>query len=104
MIQAVDRREVLEVLVKARARIDKPQKWCAYWFCSEDYKRLGADGAVWECADPAGPLAKAACHALASHSGMNELWGDWERVTYVVTHKAVMAMFDGAIQELEVKP
>lgn len=38
---------VIDVLRKARARIDKPSKWISYWSKSNDGKRLGADGAIW---------------------------------------------------------
>ncbi len=99
---------VLEVLIKARARIDKPCKWCAYWSSSDDGRRLGANGVVWWAVGDWNPhkflkpssLAAQALHALAEASGINPQWRDSERVTYLDTHKEVMAMFDKAISKL----
>lgn len=86
-----------DVLRKARAKIDKPQKWCAYWSESDDGKRFGVDGAVWKVAQFGTELSKQAMHILAENSGINSQWDDNSRVTYLGTHKEVMAMFDKAI-------
>lgn len=91
---------LLEVLIKARKRIDKPSKWCSYWSASEDGRRLGADGAVWWACDGDKALERQAMHALAEAGGLNHLWDDNSRVTYLGTHREVMAMFDKAIEVL----
>ena len=88
---------LLELLIKVRARIDKPQKWCSYWWQSEDGRRLGIDGAI-------GLLntdERDAYDVLAKHSGINAKWNSYDRVVHVDTHKGVMAMLDKAIVELQ---
>ena len=94
---------ILEVLEKARAKIDKPQKWCAYWSQSDDSHRLGVDGAVWATAGHKTEESEAAFRLLAEHSGVNDMWKPYDRVVYVSLHKAVMKMFDRAIEELKAK-
>jgi len=88
-----------EVLIKARAKIDKPQKWCAYWWCSENERRLGADGAIWAIAGHGTRLAESALHYLAESSGINRQWDDNDRVNNVCLHREVMIMFDKAIEK-----
>ena len=95
-----ERQKIVEaILIKARSLIDKPQKWCAYWFESDDGRRLGADGAVWRVAGFNTDESRQAIHALAEQSGSNPIWDDPSRVIYLGTHKEVMAMFDKAISE-----
>ncbi len=90
---------VLELLIKARQRIDKPQKWCSYWCQSDDGRRLGTDGVVWWAAGDDKELAEQAFHILAQHSGACPTWPELERVIYLDRHKDVMDMFDKAIEE-----
>jgi len=90
---------VKEVLIKARARIDKPQKWISYWWCSDDGKRLGVDGAIWWASEGDKELRREAYHILAEYSTVG-LWSDFERATYQRTHAEVMEMFDKAIESL----
>ena len=92
--------ELLKLLQDARQHIDKAQKWCAYWWESDDGRRLGTDGAVWHFGGHGTALSEAAFAILAKYSGINPMWKDQERITYLVTHKEVMTMFDNAIEEL----
>lgn len=94
---------ILDVLLRAKARIDKPSKWISYWSQSDDGKKLGADGAIWEVAGFNTELSKKVIHILAEASGINPLWDDNSRITYLCRHHEVMAMFDKAIESLKVK-
>lgn len=90
--------ELKELLIKVRARIDKPQKWISFWSQSDDGRRLGIDGAVWAVANGDKMLETEAFKVLAQYSGINALWGDHHRVTYLCKHTEVMAMLDKAIE------
>jgi len=100
---------IVDILRRAKQRINKPQKWISYWSVSDDGKRLCAAHAVgWAagCDDSLSEFssdALAALKALAAESGINPLWTDYERVAYLNggRHRDVMAAFDRAIQRLE---
>mgnify|MGYP001583025543 FL=1 len=92
-----------EILIQARARIDKPQKWLSYWSVSKDGKRVCAAHALrYGLLDEWEPEYLDALHRLAEASwGLNEHWSDYDRVAYVNggTHRDVMAMYDRAIAD-----
>jgi len=91
---------VIDVLRKARDKIDKPSKWCMYWWESMDGKRLGTDGAIWWAAGGDKDLEKQAFRALAEVSGINPMWSDYDRVCFIYKHREVMSMFDKAIEAI----
>lgn len=98
-----------EILLKAKERISKPSRWCKHWSISDDGRRICAATAIGWAAGCQGPLSRysvealTALSALAGVSGVNSQWSDYDRVAYRngESHKAVMAMFDRAIEQLE---
>jgi len=96
--------ELLEFLYKVQKKIDKPNKWVSYWSESEDGRRLGVDGAIWKLSGGAKELEEKAFKVLAEYSGINPLWDTHHRVTYLITHREVMGMFNRAILSLEEVP
>jgi hypothetical protein len=103
-------KDVLNILLKAKERINKPCKWCSYWWESEDCKRLGTDGAIWWAISPNLPkykfneyqtlLCNTTFDLLAEFSGINRRWESCDRITYLCKHKDVMIMFDNAINKM----
>ena len=91
--------KVIDVLIKARDRIDKPWKWISYWSVSDDGRRFGADGVIRRATDD-DELRQEAIQVLAEFSGINPMWDALDRVVNVDKHRAVMAMFDKAIRSL----
>ena len=89
---------VKELLIQARKRIDKPQKWISWWSQSDDGRRLGIDGAIWRTSGGDEALEKGAFRILAEYSGINPRWSDYDRVVYLCKHSEVMEMLNKAIE------
>lgn len=100
---------ILNALIKARNKIDKPSKWISYWCISDDGKRYGADGALWwaitgytylaplRATKRQQKLYSDCMTILANQTNINPMWKAEDRVCYLGKHKEVMDMFDKAI-------
>ena len=96
----------VDILRLARERINSPSKWVSHWSISEDGKRICAATAIERVAGGNGPVrswplvAQQALKALAAESGVSPQWTDYDRVAWLnsLSHRAVMAAFDRAIE------
>ena len=108
--------DAVEVLTKAKARIDKPQKWVSYWSVSNDGKRVCALIAIREAAGMnaianLSGLDNTTTHEplrlLAEETGLNPRWSAIDRITYFndsSKHRDLMAAFDRAIKVAGANP
>ena len=90
--------EVVTVLKKARALIDRPEKWCKNALYRGDARCLR--GAIWDASGESYPVASRAERALGFKSGRGERWDvclpAWNNAEER-THAEIMAALDRAI-------